>query len=123
MYLLQSGEGTPMFDRSSYVTIQTTPQGQLLQLPSPRARLLALPAPTPTITGFLADGLPTILKTPRFPRTVAEFEAMMRAIGYQTPAEMDAELAACFARSDARIERFIQSYAARGGYDHGYPTH
>ena len=103
---------------SSYVVPQTTYQGRLLQAPPPRAHLLALPAPTPKITGFLADGLPAILKTPHLPRTVAEFEALMYAIGYQTPAEMDAELAACFARSDARIERFIQSYTARGGYDH-----
>ena len=116
MYLLVR-EKEHMLDFSHYVTISTS-QGRLLQAPPPRARLLALPAPTPKITGFLADGLPAILKTPRFPRTVAEFEAMMYAIGYQTPAEMDAELAACFARSDARIERFIQSYAAQGGYDH-----
>ena len=118
MYLLREGEGTLMPNFSSYVTTQLT-QGRLLQAPPPRARLLALPAPTPKITGFLADGLPTILKTPRLPRTVAEFEALMRVMGYQTQEEMDAELDACFARSRARIEQFIDSFAMQGGYAHG----
>ena len=104
---------------SSYVTTQLT-QGRLLQAPPPRAGLLALPAPMPKITGFLANGLPAILKSPRLPRTVAEFHALMREMGHQTQAEMDAELDACFARSRARIEQFIDSYAyaAQGGYDH-----
>ena len=100
-----------MPDFSSFLTIPTS-QGRLLQAPPPRARTLALPAPDPKIAGFLADGLPVILKKRRFPRTVAEFDALMKEMGDQTQAEMDAELEACFAYYDAQIMQLARSYAA-----------
>ena len=102
-----------MLDSSSFLTIPTS-QGRLLQAPPPRARLLALPAPDPKITGFLADGLPLIDMGIRIPRTLAEFEDILKEMGSRTREEMDAELNEHWARSQDRLLRFTRAYRAKG---------
>ena len=112
MYLLFDERNT-MFDFSSYLTTQPTHQGQSLRLSPPRTRM-ALPAPTPQISGFLADGLPVIDMGIRIPRTLAEFEAILKEIGSRTREEMDAELNDHWAQAHDRLLRFTRAYRAKG---------
>ena len=106
-----------MFDFSSFLTIQNTSQGRLLQAPPSRARLLALPAPDPKIAGFLADGLPTIEMAESIPLMLsmsAVEDWLKEKTGFRNSDEIvayyDARLAA---KKQQDYERLMQHPAFR----------